>query len=259
MDGLTLTWPLWIACAGVIFAAGITQGTLGFGFPALATPLLALLTDIKTAIILNLLPNFTLNLISILRGGNWSESIGKYWPVAVYVLAGSWLGTQFLIYAPQDPVRLLLAASIVAYLYQHKLTRLDWSWLTQYPRWSAMVFGLTGGFFSGSVNQSLPPLLIYFTRLAVPVLVMTQALNLCFLGGKTVQAITLGLAGQLRISSALANVPLTVVALAGLYFGAHIQSRFSAQTYGRVLRWVLFGIAALLIVQGAPWLWRWSA
>lgn len=256
MDPASLTWTLWLACAGVILAAGMTQGTLGFGFPALATPLLALLTDIKTAIILNLLPNFTVNLIGILRGGNWGASVGKYWPVAAYMLAGSVIGTNFLIYAPQDPVRLLLAASIIAYLHQHRLARLDWSWLTHRPRLSAMVFGLSGGFFSGSVNQSLPPLLIYFTRLAVPVVVMTQALNLCFLGGKTVQAIVLTAAGEIRIASALANVPLTLVALVGLYCGAYIQSRFSAHTYNRVLRWVLWAIAVVLIVQGAPWLWR---
>lgn len=256
MDAPTLPWSLWLACAGVMLAAGVTQGTLGFGFPALSTPIVALLTDIKTAIVLNLLPNFTLNLISILKGGNWRESIGKYWPVAAYVLAGSVLGTHFLIYAPQDPVRLLLAASIVAYLHQHRLARLDWSWLTRRPRLAAMVFGLTGGFFSGSVNQSLPPLLIYFTRLAVPVLVMTQALNLCFLGGKTMQAVTLAVAGQMRISSALANVPLTLVALAGLYLGMHLQSRFSRETYNRVLRWVLWAIAIALTVQAAPWLRR---
>lgn len=256
MDAPTLPWTLWLACAGVMLAAGITQGTLGFGFPALSTPLLAVLTDIKTAIVLNLLPNFTLNLISIVRGGNWGESVGKYWPVAAYVLAGSAIGTQFLIYAPPDPVRLMLAASIVAYLYQHRLARLDWSWLTRRPRLSALVFGLTGGFFSGSVNQSLPPLLIYFTRLAVPAIAMTQALNLCFIGGKTVQAVTLAAAGRLDIASTLANVPLTLVALAGLYWGAQIQARFSAETYNRVLRWVLWGIAVLLAAQGAPWLWR---
>lgn len=256
MDAPALTLPLWLACAGVIFAAGVTQGTLGFGFPALATPLLVLLTDIKTAIILNLLPNFTLNLISILRGGNWGASVGKYWPVAAYVLAGSVVGTQFLIYAPPDPVRLLLAASLFAYLYQHRLARLDWEWITRRPRLAALVFGLTGGFFSGSVNQSLPPLLIYFTRLAVPTVVMTQALNLCFIGGKTVQAITLGVAREIQIASALANIPLTLVALGGLYVGAHIQERVSPETYTRVLRGVLFGIGVLLTVQGAPWLWR---
>lgn len=256
MEPAALPLSLWLACAGVFFAAGITQGTLGFGFPALATPVLVLLTDVKTAIILNLLPNFTLNLISILRGGNWGESIGKYWPVAAYVLAGSVVGTQFLIYAPADPVRLLLAASLFAYLYQHKLTRLDWSWITRRPRLAALVFGLSGGFFSGSVNQSLPPLLIYFTRLAVPTVVMTQALNLCFIGGKTVQAIALGTAGEIQLASALANIPLTGVALGGLYVGALIHDRFSRETYNRVLRGVLFGIAVLLVVQGAPWLWR---
>jgi uncharacterized membrane protein YfcA len=51
-------------------------------------------------------------------------------------------------------------------------------------------------------------------------------------------------------------VPLTLVALVGLYCGAYIQSRFSAHTYNRVLRWVLWAIAVVLIVQGAPWLWR---
>ena len=255
MDAHSLTWTLWLACAGVMLAAGVTQGTLGFGFPALSTPIMALLIDTKTAIILNLLPNFTLNLIGVVRGGNWRESIGKYWPVAVYMLVGAVLGTQFLIYAPRDPVRLLLALSIFAYLYQHKLARLDWSWLQRRPRLSAMVFGLTGGFFSGSVNQSLPPLLIYFTRLAVPVVVMTQALNLCFLGGKAMQAATLGAAGQINITQAFANVPLAIVGVTGLYAGMAAQKRVSADTYRRLLRYLLFVIALILLWQGSRWFW----
>ena len=59
-----LNWSLWTAAAGVLFLAGVTQGALGFGFPAISTPLLTLMTDVKTAIILNLLPNFTVNAIS---------------------------------------------------------------------------------------------------------------------------------------------------------------------------------------------------
>src|SRR5690242_1052175 len=246
MDPASLTWTLWLYCAGVILAAGMTQGTLGFGFPALATPLLALLTDIKTAIILNLLPNFTVNLIGILRGGNWGASVGKYWPVAAYMLAGSVIGTNFLIYAPQDPVRLLLAASIIAYLYQHRLARLDWSWLTRRPRLSAMVFGLTGGFFSGSVNNSLPPLLVYFTLLGLEATAMTQILNLCFLGGKVVQGATLALAGEIMLAAVMANVPLTLVALAGMWIGTRLQRHISKETYGRLLRWLLFIIAVIL-------------
>jgi hypothetical protein len=164
---LILSWPLWAAAAAVLFAAGITQGALGFGFPAISTPVLVLLTDVKTAIILNLLPNFTVNAISAFSGGNWNASLGRYWPVAAWVLVGSTLGASFLIFAPQEPIRLLLAIAIFAYLFQHRLAKLDWSWLARRARLSAAVFGLTGGFFSGSVNNSLPPLLIYFMLLGL--------------------------------------------------------------------------------------------
>ena len=238
-----------------MFGAGITQGALGFGFPTISTPILVLMTDVKTAIILNLLPNFAVNCVSIVRGGNWGASLGRYWPVAAWVLAGAFFGTLFLIHAPQEPIRLLLGLAILAYLYQGLLARLDWSWLSRKRRLSAMVFGLAGGFFSGTVNQSLPPLLIYFTLLGLEITVMTQILNLCFLGGKLVQAGTLAAAGEIRVSQALANVPLTLIGLGGLYTGIAIQKRVSAETYKRLLRYALFAIAMVLLWQGARWFW----
>lgn len=254
--GATLPLTLWLAVAAVLFAAGLTQGALGFGFPTVSTPLLVLMTDVKTAIILNLLPNFTVNLISVIRGGNWSESLGRYWPLAVWVLVGSFIGAWFLIVAPQEPVRVLLALIIIAYLYQRELAKLDWRWLTRFPRLAAGVFGLAGGFFSGSVNNSLPPLLIYFLLLGVETTIMTQALNLCFLGGKLMQAGTLAVAGEIEVSAALANVPLTLVSLAGMAVGVKLQGRISAETYNRLLRRALFAIALLLLWQGSRYLWQ---
>jgi uncharacterized membrane protein YfcA len=114
---------------------------------------------------------------------------------------------------------------------------------------------MTGGFFSGSVNNSLPPLLIYFMLLGVEVSVMTQILNLCFLGGKAVQAATLGTAGEIQLVAALANIPLTLVSLAGMYAGTRLQKRISAKTYSRLLRHALFAIAFLLAWQGLRYFW----
>lgn len=251
---IVLSASTWAAIAAVMFTAGITQGALGFGFPSISTPPLVLMTDVKTAIILNLLPNLTVNLIGVAKGGNWSASLGRYWPVAAWVLVGSFFGVQALIHAPQDAIRLLLGLAILAYLYQGALARLDWSWLARKRRLSAMLFGLTGGFFSGTVNQALPPLLIYFTLLGLEMTVMTQILNLCFLGGKTVQAATLAAAGEIRVSQAFANVPLTLAGLAGLFAGMSLQKRINPDTYRRILRYVLFAFAAVLLWQGARWL-----
>jgi uncharacterized membrane protein YfcA len=253
---LVLNPTLWAAAAVVLLAAGITQGALGFGFPAISTPVLVVLTDVKTAIILNLLPNFTVNAISVIQGGNWGASIGRYWPVAAWVLAGSVLGASFLIVAPQEPIRLVLAIAILAYLCQQRLARLDWSWLARRPRLSAAIFGLTGGFFSGSVNNSLPPLLIYFVLLGLETTVMTQMLNLCFLGGKVMQAATLGIAGEIQLAAVIANVPLTLVALVGMWIGTRLQRRISAEIYSRLLRWVLLVIALVLLWQGTRYFLR---
>ena len=216
---IALTTSVWLAAGVAILAAGVTQGALGFGFPTISTPVLVLVTDVKTAIILNLMPN-------------------------------SYLGARFLIVAPQEPIRLLLALIIFAYLFQQKLARLDWSWLTRYRRISQCAFGMTGGFFSGSVNNSLPPLLIYFILLGVEVAVMTQILNLCFLGGKVVQAATLGFSGEIDVTAALANIPLTLIGLIGMYAGTRLQKRFSPQAYNRALRVILFAIALMLVWQG---------
>jgi hypothetical protein len=103
------------------------------------------------------------------------------------------------------------------------------------------------------VNQALPPLLIYFTLLGLETTVMTQILNLCFLGGKTAQAGTLAANGQIRLEQALANVPLTFVALGGLYVGMRVQRSVRPETYKRILRAVLFVLACVLAWQGARW------
>jgi uncharacterized membrane protein YfcA len=228
----------------------------GFGFPVIATPVTVLVTDIKTAIVLNMLPTLTLNLVSVVRGGNWGESLGRYWHLAIYVVIGSFLGTQVVIFAPTEPLRLLLAAVIFAYLYQERLARLDWSWLTRHRRVSTAAFGVTGGFFSGTVNNSLPVLLIYFLLLGESMMVMTQTMNYCFFIGRSVQAITLGAAGEISVAAALANIPLTVVALGGHFVGTRIQRLFSAETFNRLLKRVLLAMGLLLTLQGLAWFVR---
>ena len=54
-----------IFIAVVFLLAAFIHGSIGFGFPMVATPLLALFTDIQTGIVLTLIPTLLVNLISI--------------------------------------------------------------------------------------------------------------------------------------------------------------------------------------------------
>src|SRR4029077_4002784 len=162
----TLFAPAMIAAlVAIVIVGGITHGAIGFGFPLISTPLVALLIDIKTAVLITVVPNIAVNVVSVLRGGNWRESIGKHWPMAIWVVVGTVVGTHFLLTAPPELLQLVLAAMIVVFLLQDRLRQFDWTWIRRRPAVSGAAFGVTAGLFSGAVNVSAPPLVIYFMML----------------------------------------------------------------------------------------------
>ena len=253
MFGLdTLFAPAMIAALVVIVIVGaITHGAIGFGFPLISTPLVALLVDIKTAVLITVVPNIAVNVISVVRGGKWRESIGRHWPMALWVVLGTVIGTHFLLVAPPELLQLLLAAMIVAFLLQDRIRRLDLTWIRRRPAVSGAAFGMVAGLFSGAVNVSAPPLVIYFMMLELPPLALTQMLNFCFIAGKTIQAATLSLAGPGSLPLFAASLPLTVLAIAALLLGILLQKRMSPAVYSKILRATLAAFVVLLTGQAA--------
>jgi uncharacterized membrane protein YfcA len=55
--------------AAVVLVAAFIKGAIGFGFPSLATPLLSLVVDVKTAVVLLILPNIVMDGIQFARAG----------------------------------------------------------------------------------------------------------------------------------------------------------------------------------------------
>ena len=192
-----LSPPLLLACIALIVGiAAFAHGVIGVGFPLITTPCIALLTDLKTAVLITVLPNILLNILSILRGGNWRDSLLKHWRLAAYVLLGSLVGTQLLIGLPAEPLKLALALMMLVSINLNRLKKLDWSFLRRHRRTSEAAFGLIGGILSGTVNVSVPPLAIYFIGLDLSPVATVQLFNLCFIVGKLTQAGTLAAHGE---------------------------------------------------------------
>jgi uncharacterized membrane protein YfcA len=237
----------WIG--GIALVAGFAHGLSGFGFPVISTPMVALFTDVRTAVMVTLFPNIVVNILSAVAGSGWRESLQRYWYLPVVVLIGTIVGTQVVIFAPAAPLRLLLAAVIVVYLQQERFRRIDWSMIVRHPGRAGVVLGLLAGFLSGTVNVMLPPLLIYFTTLQVGQLVMTQVMNGCFLVGKVSQAAVFAAHGQFSAGVLTGIVPICGLALAGYLGGRRLQPRIKESAYRAFLRGVLWIMAAVLVVQ----------
>lgn len=233
----------------VVLFSGLVHGTLGLGFPMVATPCFALMMDMRSAILLTLLPTMAVNVASILRGGGWRHSIQQYWPLAVYVVMGAVFGTRLLIVLDPAPFKLLLAGIIVLYLNLHRVRRINLAWVGVRPGLAYFMFGVVAGFSAGTTNVMVPILIVLALELGLATNTMVQVFNMCFLAGKLSQTATFLHAGALEMETLLLTAPLALAGVAALVIGFRIRERVHAETYRAWLKKILYVIAAVLIVQ----------
>lgn len=248
-ESFSLGVVVWIAI--VIAFSALVQGTLGLGFPMVATPLIALVTDMQSAVILVLLPCVATIIANIVKGGPLRPVLAKFWMMPFYALMGAVLGTRFFIAFPAFPFTILLATVILVYLNLDRLGRTDWPLIRQRQALFGLVFGMIAGFTEGTANAAAPPLIIYYLALGLTPTALVQALNISFFAGKATQFVTLVSSGGVNPVQWLVTLPFTVVATGGVLYGIRIRSRISAATYRHWLRLMLFAVALLLIAQYA--------
>ena len=232
----------------IVFVAALVHGLLGLGFPMLATPLLTLTSDVREAVVLLLLPTLSINMINVIRGGHWRQSIGKFWPLALFGAAGSLLGTHLLVHTDPDPFKILMALMILVYLNIHRLgVRLQW--VSRHVLLASAIFGLVGGLLAGTVNVMLPALIIFALEMDLKPLVTVQVFNFCFFFGKLSQAAVLVDQGFIGWPQITGSISVICIALIALIIGMRFRERIEVDIYRRWLKRVLAIIAGLLIIQ----------
>ena len=112
----------------VLFFSALVQGSIGFGFPLISTPLLAMATDMKTAVLYVLIPTLLINIISIFSEGNFLQALKRFYPLAIMAMIGSAIGTQILIHSSSEFFKLLLALLILFYLFIQKF-KFEMKWV----------------------------------------------------------------------------------------------------------------------------------
>lgn len=249
LEALSLAAFAWIVLAFAL--AGLVHGTLGLGFPLIATPLIALATDIKTAVVLVAPATLVVVVAAILIGGQFLQSVREWWRMPIWMVIGSLTGTYVFIRTDAAPLTLLLALAILVYLGLDRIGRGESEKMKRLRHRFGAVFGFFGGFFEGAVNIAAPPLLIYFLALGLAPAALVKALNLCFFSGKTTQVAALVATAEVPASIWLATLPLSVIGVATLLAGMRIRNRVDAATYRGWVKAALLAMALILIMQFA--------
>jgi uncharacterized membrane protein YfcA len=255
IESLSLGVLLWAAV--VVAIAGFMQVALGLGFPTVATPLIAVITDMRSAVILVLLPCLAAVTANIVKSGSLREALAEFWMMPIYMLIGAGIGTRLFIFAPQFPFSLLLATMIFLYLNLERVGRADWTLLKGHRKLFGVVFGVAAGMSEGTANVASPPLLIYYLALGLTPAMLVQALNICFFVGKSTQFTMLATVGGVGAAQWLATLPLVAVASVTVLYGMRVRTRLNAAAYRMWLKRALFVMALILLFQYAYL--RWAA
>jgi uncharacterized membrane protein YfcA len=237
-----------VVMALIFLFAAFVHGSIGFGFPMLATPLLALITDLQTAIILTLIPTILVNVVSIVSEGNILLAFRRHILLAFLAMLGGAIGTQILVTSNAEIFKVLLACAIIIYLLAEKI-KLNLVWVRQYPRFSRIIFGISAGILGGLTNVMAPVLIIYSLESRYSKSDLIQASNFCFLFGKIIQLVLFSFYGKFTtVEFSISSLMLIAVSLA-LFFGLKIRKKIKASAYIKALRTLLLTLAAVLILQ----------
>ena len=249
LETLSLTVLLWIVA--VVALAGLVQGALGFGFPFVATPLVAMVLDMRTAVITILLPTLATCLVTLAASGPLGPVLARFWMMPVYAFLGALAGTWMFVTLPGAPFQLLLALIIIVYLNLDRIARGNWPRIRRHERAFGPLAGMAAGVFEGTANVAAPPLIIYYLALGLAPVMLVQALQLCFIIGKTTQFTVLTMYGGVTAAQWLATLPMIAVAVAASFGGTRVRSRIAAETFRVWVKHALLVIALALLAQYA--------
>jgi len=254
IESLPIAVILWLTLA-VVFS-GFIQGALGFGFPFIATPMVAMVVDMRTAIITVLLPTLATIVITLVTSGPLGPVMKRFWMMPVYAALGALAGTWLFVAAPEAPYQLLLALIIIVYLNLDRIARGDWPLIRRHERAFGPLAGAAAGLFEGTANVAAPPLIIYYLALGLSPAMMVEAMQMCFMVGKTTQFTVLTLHGGVSSAQWLATLPLCVIAVAAGFGGARMRGRIDAAMFRKWVKRALAIIALALLAQYAYNAWH---
>lgn len=232
----------------VLLFAAFVKGTTGMGFPLIATPTVALLLDIRTAIAILIIPNIVMDIAQVFRGGFPTAVFRRFvWLLGLTVI-GVFLGTKVLVTLPLWVLNLCLGVMVLGFVAS-TLLRFEFDISPRAERALSPMVGVIGGFLNGMTNAAGPALAIYLYGLKLEKKGFIKSISTIFIITKVSQLAAVSTWNLFNRATLLLSLEVTLFILLGFYAGLKTQDRVNQTTFNRGLLILLFVIGATLIVR----------
>ena len=238
---------LFMMAAFGLFFAGVIKGASGLGYSSCALPFLAAAIDVKTAIVLVVIPAMVSNLALIWTAGHCREMLGRFWPFYLATLPGIVLGIHGLSTFDARTTEIVLGLLISGYAL-YSIVRPPVAMPVQYQGPVQMPAGLLNGFLTGLTGSQVLPLLPYMLSLQLDPARMVQAVNLSVTLASAFMAVGLLTAGLMTLPTLGFSVLAILPAIAGIYLGSLVRGQIPSAHFKTLVLVVLgcIGLALML-------------
>ena len=232
-----------------LLIAAFVKGATGLGFPLIATPTIALLLDIRTAVTVLILPNLFMDSAQVIRDGLPYEIFHRFKALLIPTIIGVFLGTLVLVKTPLWVLNFCLGSMVLIFVFSSHLLRFDFTVSARQEKFLSPLFGFVSGFLNGVTNAAGPTLAIYFYSLKLEKRTFVKSLATIFMTTKLTQLVAISTWNLFNWHTIKLSVLVLLFTLAGFYAGIRAQDRVNQQTFNRALLALLSLIGAVLIVR----------
>ena len=233
-----------------VLVAAFVKGAIAFGFPTIATPLFALVVDVRDG------------------GGDPDPAQPGDGRRAVRAPAGprcAVLRRHAVLYATRhrrarssgrtgssassDRQAMLVLGLFVLAFVALNVSRLPFAVPPSWERYLAGPAGLVAGVMGGITNAHGTALVIYFYALGLDKGEFVRAISLAFIVYKAAQLVAVAQAGIMTLDLFWLSVLATGVALVAFGLGLLVQDRMNQRAFNRAILGVLTALGGLLVFR----------
>jgi uncharacterized membrane protein YfcA len=231
-----------------VLVAAFVKGAIAFGFPTIATPLFALVVDVRTAVAVLILPNLAMDVVQAVRRPGLLPVLRRHAVLYVTGIAGTFLGTYWLTRFSDRQAMLVLGLFVLGFVALNA-TGLAPRVPPHWERWLSAPAGFVAGVIGGVTNAPATALVLYFRAIGLSKHDFVSSVAFTFFFYKLVQLGAVSWYGLLPWPLLWVSLALTVVGLVGFAVGLRVQDRLDQRGFNRAVLVFLALLGAWLLIR----------
>ena len=229
-----------------LLVAAFVKGATGLGFPLIATPMVALLLDIRIAVTILILPNLLMDVTQVFRDGFPYSVLHRFRSMIGLTVLGVFFGTMVLVLLPIWALNLCLGVMVLAFVISN-LLKFDFTITPAAEKILSPITGLLSGFLNGMTNAAGPVLAIYFYSLKLEKRNFVKSVATIFMITKATQLIAVSTWNLFNRDTLTLSLQVVLFTLVGFFAGLKTQDRVNQKTFSRGLMVLLSVVGVILI------------